>query len=56
MGQLILLLIYLTIIAAIVWQVILMVRHPATRSLGRIAFVLIAGALITGVIYFGVLH
>ncbi|MDO9384704.1 MAG: hypothetical protein Q7T86_17795 [Hyphomicrobiaceae bacterium] len=56
MAQLILLLIYLTTIAIIVWQAIVLVRDPASRSPGRIALVAAASALITGVIYFGVLH
>ncbi len=56
MAQLILLLIYLTTIAVIVWQAIVLMRDPASRSLGRIALVAGATALIAGVVYFGVLH
>lgn len=56
MAQLILLVIYLSIIAAIAWQLVIMAREPASRSLGRILFVAIAGVLMAGVVYFGVLH
>lgn len=56
MGQLILLLIYLTVIAIIVWQVVVLVRDPSSRSPGRLLLVALAAALIGGVIYFGVLH
>ena len=56
MAQLILFLIYVAVIAAIIWQVVLMLRQPALRSTGRILFVAAATALIAGVVYFGVLH
>ncbi len=56
MAQLILLLVYFVIIAAIVWHVTILVRDPTSRSGTRILFVAVASALIAGVIYFGVLH
>lgn len=56
MAQLILFLVYLVLIAAIVWQAILLARMPSARTPGRVLFVIGGGALMAGIVYFGVFN
>jgi hypothetical protein len=56
MGQLVMFLIYLAIIAAFIWQIALLARDPSSRTLPRILFVLAAGAILAVIVYAGILH
>lgn len=56
MGQLLLFLFYAALITGFVWQLIRVIRDPWARTVPRLAFVLAAGALLTFIMYFGVLQ
>ncbi len=56
MAQLILFLVYLAIIAALVWQVILLIRVPSARAPARLLAVIAGAAVMAGIVYFGVFN
>lgn len=54
MGKLITFLLLLALVAVVAWQGVRLVREPAARSLGRLAFVLGVGGILTAMLIIGV--
>lgn len=54
MGQLLLFLAYMAVITAVIWQLVRLLRVPASRTLGRIIFVAGVGSLLLAMLVIGI--